>query len=183
MPDLRTVDDATAAFARAALLEVTPNDTVGGPLGAVDEAENVISVLFDNTMSGYPGWHWTVTLSYVDGPNSPSVVELELMPGESALLAPEWVPWADRLADYNAAKVLDGTDADSEDEADDDLETDDDDLDLDGVEFEDVDEDLDDSSDDDDSDDEEADDDVDDDETGDDESDLDESDDDEHERF
>jgi hypothetical protein len=47
-------EDLTA-LARKALLEVTPESTVGGPAGTVDEGDGVVSVLFANRMPGYPG--------------------------------------------------------------------------------------------------------------------------------
>lgn len=98
---LRAVD-----VARAALLEITPADTVGEPVGHIVEGEHVVSLLFDCLMTGYPGWHWTVSLSRIDGDSQPSVLETELMPGGDALLAPEWVPWSDRLADHRTAEEL-----------------------------------------------------------------------------
>ena len=33
------------------------------------------------------------------------MLETELMPGDGALLAPDWVPWADRLEEYKAAQA------------------------------------------------------------------------------
>jgi hypothetical protein len=70
-------------------------------------------------------------------------MEAELMPGEGALLAPDWVPWAERLEDYRAAQALIAAEGGVDDLDDDDLadERDDDD-DLgddpdDGIDFED----------------------------------------------
>ena len=164
MPDLIQI-------ARAALVEITPEATIGAPSGQIDEA-GATSVTFHANMAGYPGWHWTVSLATLDDAE-PSVLEVELMPGNGALLAPDWVPWSERLADYEAAQeaiTVDPTDDElegSELSDDDDDDEDDDDLgsdvlhggDLDGVDIdlEDVDED------DDDDDEEEDDDDVDDD--------------------
>lgn len=170
-------------IARSALLETTPASTIGSEWRAVVAADNAVSVLFPCTMPGYPGWNWTVTLSLL-GDERPSVLEVELLPGEGALLAPEWVPWSDRLAEYNtaqelaeeeAARALEADEDDSEDDEDDEesdetLEETDltDDLDdvLDGVEFEEADEDSEDVDsededlvEDDDSDDEDSDDD------------------------
>ena len=154
-------------LARKALLEVTPESTIGQPVGTVDEGDGVVSVLFSNRMPGYPGWRWTVSVAQVEG-DEPTVLEVELMPGDGSLVAPDWVPWADRMAEYRAGQ------ADEDDESDDDDDTDDDDTD---------DDDLDDAEEADyeDPDDDEADDDAadDDDEFEDDEDDLAESDDDE----
>ena len=153
MPDL-------VSIARTALLEVTPEATIGAPTGSVDEA-GATTVTFQANMSGYPGWHWTVSVATLEG-EEPSVLEVELMPGDGALLAPDWVPWSERLADYEAAQealVADAeSDEDDDESDDDDVDDDDDDLgsdvlhggDLDGVDIDDPDEDLDDDLDEDD---------------------------------
>ena len=154
------------ALARKALLEVTPESTVGGAAGTVDEGDGVVSVLFANRMPGYPGWRWTVSIAHVEG-DDPTVLEVELMPGDGSLLAPDWVPWSERLAEYRAGQDTEGAHDESDDDEDADYDDSDDD------------EDDDDESDDDESDDDESDDDEDDDDDFDtDEDDLDESDDD-----
>ncbi|PZF03629.1 DUF3027 domain-containing protein [Curtobacterium sp. MCLR17_040] len=158
-------------LAREALLEVTPESTVGAPVGTVDEGDGVVSVLFANRLPGYPGWRWTVSVAKI-GDDEPTVLEVELMPGDGSLVAPEWVPWSERLAEYRAAQEHEGEDAADEDSDDEDY---DDESDEDDDEDSDEDDDYDDS--DDDEDDDESDDD-DDDEFDADEDDLDESDDD-----
>ncbi|MGN8026562.1 DUF3027 domain-containing protein [Microbacterium sp. 22242] len=88
-------------LALAALHEITPASTVGPPAGYLPEADGVISLRFENRLAGYPSWYWTVTVAQV-GDEEPTVLETELLPGAGALLAPEWVPWAERLAEYRA---------------------------------------------------------------------------------
>jgi hypothetical protein len=129
-------------LARGALLEITPEATVGSAVGTVDEGDGVVSVLFANRMPGYPGWRWTVSIAHVEG-DEPTVLEVELMPGDGSLLAPEWVPWSERLADYRAAQ-----DDEGDEQSDDDDDEDDED------DFDDADEDEDESDDDEDDDDE-----------------------------
>ena len=90
--------------ARAALAEITPAATIGSPAGHIVEGEGVLSLLFENRLPGYPGWYWTVSLSREPDTGEVNVLEAELMPGDGALLAPDWVPWADRLAEYQAQK-------------------------------------------------------------------------------
>lgn len=90
-------------FARRALLEVTRPETVGSVVGHLVEGQHVLTLLFASDLSGYPGWHWSVTIARIEGAE-PTVLETELMPGDRALLAPEWVPWSERLADYRAAQ-------------------------------------------------------------------------------
>ncbi len=166
--DARLVDAHDLAL--AALREITPASTVGPAAGYLAEEDGSVSLRFANRLPGYPGWYWTVTVARVDD-EEPTVLEVELLPGDGALLAPDWVPWAERLADYRAHQVelaeaaaaaddgaaagddvLDDDVLDDDDDDDDDLDDGEADIlhagDLDGV---DIDE-LDDSDDDDDED-------------------------------
>ena len=90
--------------ARRALLENTAPETVGSVLGHLAEGEHVLTLHFASDLSGYPGWHWSVTLVRVEDAE-PTILETQLMPGERALLAPAWIPWSERLADYRAAQA------------------------------------------------------------------------------
>ena len=90
-------------LARRALLEVTAPETVGSVVGHVAEDEHVLTLYFAADLAGYPGWRWSVTIARVDDAE-PTVLETELMPGDAALLAPEWIPWSERLAEYRAAQ-------------------------------------------------------------------------------
>jgi len=123
MPDLFEIG-------RSALAEITAPESVGANAGQKDEGDGIVSVYFENTLDGYPGWHWTVSIASLDG-QEPSVLETELTPAAGALLAPDWVPWSDRLADYKAAQDalgeigVDGADASADDTDDDDTDDDD----------------------------------------------------------
>lgn len=164
-------------LALSALAEITPESTIGEAAGYRAEGDGVVSLRFENRLAGYPGWFWTVTIARVEDAE-PTVLEVELLPGDGALLAPEWVPWAERLAEYQAAQEAAaqaaaeaGDDESGDDESDDDDLDDVDDLDaadfdedgsrilhagdVDGV---DIDELADDDSDDDDEDDDDSDD-------------------------
>lgn len=134
-------------LARAALYEITALATVGDAAGYTLEEDGVVSLRFHNRLEGYPGWFWTVSLAVVEGAE-PTVLEVELLPGDGALLAPEWTPWAERLADYQAAQAAlaeaagESADGDADEDADDDDEDDDDALgDLDDMDAADFDED------------------------------------------
>ncbi|WIE71723.1 DUF3027 domain-containing protein [Curtobacterium sp. MCJR17_020] len=142
-------------LARTALLEVTPESSIGAPVGTVDEGDGVVSVLFANRMPGYPGWRWTVSVAKV-GDEDPTVLEVELMPGDGSLVAPEWVPWSERLAEYRAAQDHE-SDEESDDEDDDfDDESDDDSDDDEDADYDDSDDDEADDESEDDEDDEDA---------------------------
>lgn len=158
---------ASVDLARQALLDVTPAQTVGSVVGHLVEGEHVLTLHFAADLAGYPGWHWSVTIARVGEDDGATVLETELMPGESALVAPDWVPWSERLADYQAAQeaiaaaVSEAERADGDDEDDDELDEldsdDDGDADdqFDGIDIDALDEsdDLDDADDSDDSDD------------------------------
>ena len=128
------------AIARNALAEITPAGTFGDFLSETDEGEGVFTLLFAATMGGYPGWHWTVSVAELPD-SAPTVLEAELLPGDGSLLAPEWVPWSERLVvgeDLEALEALEDTDdLDDVDDLDDDVLDDDhgDDPD-DGIDFE-----------------------------------------------
>ncbi|WP_298873398.1 DUF3027 domain-containing protein [uncultured Microbacterium sp.] len=103
-------------LALAALHEITPADTVGPAAGYALEDDGVVSLRFHTRLSGYPGWFWTVSVAVVEE-SEPTVLEVELLPGDGALLAPDWVPWATRLAEYQAAQAAAATDdADADDD-------------------------------------------------------------------
>jgi hypothetical protein len=108
---------AAVDLARDALLEIAPEHAVGEPAGYRVEDERTVSLRFESRLRGYPGWHWTVTLTRVDAETAPTVLEAELMPGEDALLAPDWVPWSERLADYRAAQEAHRAESEDADEA------------------------------------------------------------------
>lgn len=89
------------ALATEALAELP-----AGSYGAfVDEKEiekGSIDFRFECTLRGYEGWVWVVTITQPDKRKQATVAEVNLMAGEDALLAPEWVPWAERLAQFRA---------------------------------------------------------------------------------
>ncbi|QNO37979.1 DUF3027 domain-containing protein [Protaetiibacter sp. SSC-01] len=151
-------DDGLVRLAREALLEITPEATVGEVLEQSTAEDGVVTLTFATTMQGYPGWHWTVSIAQLPG-EEPTVLEAELLPGEGALLAPDWVPWSERLEEYRAAQAAAAAEAGAEDADDDGDESDDDaDEDDDSDSDDDDDDDDDDSDDDDDDGDDDADD-------------------------
>ena len=125
MRDRAVTADERARIARDALREITPDTTVGDLVSQTDEGEGVTTLEFAATMSGYPGWHWTVSVAEVED-EAPTVLEAELLPGDGALLAPDWVPWSERLEDYRAAQAAVAADAEDDDEESDEDESDED---------------------------------------------------------
>ena len=101
--------DRQRELALAALGEITSPRTVGAFLRREDHADGAYSLRFSNTMPGYIGWEWVVSLAELDA-GDPSVLEAELLPTDEALIAPEWVPWSQRLAEYLEAQKQAGID-------------------------------------------------------------------------
>lgn len=71
---------------------------VGEHLGFVLEDTRLGTHYFECTNPGYFGWFWAVTVTRIPRSRTATICESGLVPGASALLAVEWVPWADRLA-------------------------------------------------------------------------------------
>jgi hypothetical protein len=93
-----------ADFARLAAVESAHASAVGEFQKVVDEGESVWSFLFASKLKGYHDWHWSVTV-HAPASKPPTVSEVVLLPGLESLIAPNWVPWAERLADWKALQV------------------------------------------------------------------------------
>ena len=48
-------------------------------------------------MPGYHGWQWAVVVAAYPGADHATISEVVLVPGPTALLAPPWVPWDQRV--------------------------------------------------------------------------------------
>jgi len=106
------VMDAIAAeaieLAREAVEADAPEGTVGAHLAVVADAEGVVSHQFECLASAYPGWRWSVTVMRATDAAELTIAEVLLMPGPDSLVAPAWVPWADRVlpGDLGVGDVL-----------------------------------------------------------------------------
>jgi hypothetical protein len=93
--------DATCAgavdVAAAAARDVAGADGVGEHLGVRAEGDRVVTHSFAAHQPGYAGWRWAVTVARAPRSKQVTVDEVVLLPGDGALLPPEWVPWSDRL--------------------------------------------------------------------------------------
>ena len=101
MTKLRAKSDAVAVAAvepaREALVGDVGAADVGEHLGHVVEGERLVSHLFACTRAGYAGWRWSVTLTRASRQKQVTVTEIVLLPGEDAIVAPEWVPYKERI--------------------------------------------------------------------------------------
>ena len=97
----RPANDAVLAgavdLARAAAEELAEPGQVGAALGTEPDGERLVTHYFDCLNPAYRGWRWAVTVTRVSRSKAVTVAEAVLLPGSDALLAPDWVPWSERL--------------------------------------------------------------------------------------
>ncbi|MCH9814835.1 MAG: DUF3027 domain-containing protein [Actinomycetia bacterium] len=105
---------AAVDLARAAAIAEAGDSAVGEHLGVIPEGETVATHLFDCTMAGYVGWQWQVSTTRAHGTQRVTVSEVSPAPTTSALLAPEWVPWTERIkpGDLSSGTVVPTADDD-----------------------------------------------------------------------
>ncbi|MDQ0077043.1 DUF3027 domain-containing protein [Arthrobacter oryzae] len=106
---------AAVDFARTAVEGIAPASQIGRHLGAKTEGDRVVTHLFESRLAGYLGWHWYAVLTRNSRSKVITVNELGLLPSEDSILAPEWVPWAERVRPEDAQEdeIADAEIADS----------------------------------------------------------------------
>lgn len=66
-------------------------------MAVVPEGDRVVTHYFECKDPAYRGWRWAVTVARASRAKNVTLDETVLLPGTDALLAPEWVPWSERL--------------------------------------------------------------------------------------
>lgn len=93
---------ASVDVARAAVEGIAPAEQIGEHLGAKSEGDRLVTHLFESKLPGYGGWQWYAVLTRNSRSKVVTVDELGLLPSEDSILAPEWVPWAERVRPEDA---------------------------------------------------------------------------------
>ncbi len=96
-PKADRILSAAESEARDALADEVGPEAVGAYEGSVTEDDRLVTHFFAATDPAYTGWRWAVTLTRAPRAKSVTVNEVVLLPGERALVAPEWVAWKDRV--------------------------------------------------------------------------------------
>lgn len=91
------------SLALAALHEITTAQSIGELEVETIDHDGIATLQYECKLDGYPNWRWNVSLATLEG-EDPTVMEAELLPAEGALVAPEWVPWSVRLAEFLEAQ-------------------------------------------------------------------------------
>ncbi|MFE4976318.1 DUF3027 domain-containing protein [Kitasatospora sp. NPDC056651] len=84
-------------LARQAAEEAVGAEAVGPHLGVQADADRVVTHTFECLDAAYRGWHWAVTVARAPRAKNVTLDEVVLLPGADAILAPQWVPWSERL--------------------------------------------------------------------------------------
>lgn len=132
---------AAVDVARTAVEGIAPAEQIGEHIGARSEGDRLVTHLFESRLPGYLGWQWYAVLTRNSRSKVVTVDELGLLPSEDSILAPAWIPWAERVRPEDAQDdeaeapsqasaaeaqtVAETDDVETDDETDDD-ETDDD---------------------------------------------------------
>lgn len=95
--DLAALLTGAADQARAAVAEFSGSETLGEYLGVSYEDETAATHRFLAHLPGYQGWQWAVVVAAHPGAQHATISEVVLVPGPTALLAPAWVPWEQRI--------------------------------------------------------------------------------------
>ncbi|MFJ6077291.1 DUF3027 domain-containing protein [Pseudarthrobacter sp. NPDC092419] len=93
---------AAVDTARTAIEGITDARTIGEHLAAKSEGDRLVTHLFESKLPGYAGWQWYAVLTRNSRSKAVTVNELGLLPSEDSILAPEWVPWAERVRPEDA---------------------------------------------------------------------------------
>lgn len=100
-PSRTPVLDAICAeavdIAFAAAEDVAGRGQVGEHLGVVADGERIATHWFVARERGYVGWRWAVTVTRASRSKQVTVDETVLIPGDGAILAPQWLPWSERI--------------------------------------------------------------------------------------
>ncbi len=90
--------DATE-LARLAIIQNAQSPSHVGDYISVefDDEGRVATYLFEAKLSGYKGWRWCVTVAKVDAQSAATICDVVVLPGPNALLAPDWIPYRDRI--------------------------------------------------------------------------------------
>jgi hypothetical protein len=84
-------------LARAAAEDLAGAGQVGEHVGVMADDERVVTHLFSCRDQAYRGWRWAVTVARASRAKAVTVSEVVLLPGPDSLLAPDWVPWSERV--------------------------------------------------------------------------------------
>ncbi|WP_052274219.1 DUF3027 domain-containing protein [Arthrobacter sp. L77] len=97
IPKTDSVLEAAVERARQGVLEIAPESQVGRHVSATIDGERLVTHRFEAFVPGYGGWQWYASVARVARSKDVTVCEVGLLPSSASLLAPEWLPWSERV--------------------------------------------------------------------------------------
>ncbi|WP_394941841.1 DUF3027 domain-containing protein [Psychromicrobium sp. YIM B11713] len=88
---------AAVEVAKQEILSIAKPDQLGSHLAVRSEGERVATHLFECTKDGYRGWQWFAVVTRAPRTKIVTVSEVGLLPTDDSVLAPEWLPWSERV--------------------------------------------------------------------------------------
>ena len=82
---------------QAVIEDAGKREYVGESYSIDSDEERIATYLFEAKLPGYDGWRWAVTVAKVDEQSAPTICDVVLLPGTKALLAPNWIPYSQRI--------------------------------------------------------------------------------------
>ena len=95
--DKTDIFGALALAKKAAVEDAGKSEYVGEFYSIDTDEERVATYLFEAKLPGYHGWRWSVTVAKIDEQSAPTICDVVLLPGTKALLAPNWIPYSQRI--------------------------------------------------------------------------------------
>ena len=89
--------EAVALAREAVALGGADASSVGEHVGVRVHEDRLLTHLFTCELPGYPGWTWYATVARAPRSKHVTVCESGLLSGPHSLLAPDWVPWEERM--------------------------------------------------------------------------------------
>ena len=96
-PNKSDIFGVLAIAKQAAIEDAGKSDFVGEFYSIDSDEERVATYLFHAKLPGYNGWMWAVTVAKTDEQSQATICDVVLLHGAKALLAPNWVPYSQRI--------------------------------------------------------------------------------------
>lgn len=104
-PKLDALLAESVEAARGALADLAEPGQIGEHRGTAADDDRLVTHRFAAELPGYRGWDWFATLARAPRSRQVTVCEIGLLPGEGAIVAPDWVPWSDRVSEEEKVRL------------------------------------------------------------------------------
>ena len=91
--------------ARAGLAGLAEDEQIGEHRGATVDDDRLMTHRWDAKLPGYRGWQWYATVARAPRSKLVTVCEVGLAAGEDSIVAPAWVPYADRVSEEERERM------------------------------------------------------------------------------